>query len=325
MFTGLLKSRRGSMLVFAAISLTAMLIFTSFAVDVSCILTARNQLQTSVDAAALAGASGLLESYSEAERRAVTFASLNRVMDQPVQLSSSNDDGGGDITFPQSNQVRVQAGHDVNLYFAPLMGLQSVHITAEATAEINRIVATSGMRPWGVPDFGWTVGTPVVIKAGKTGAPATNPSFFYPIDFPPMNRGKPVRGASAYEDNIMYGTRFTVKIGDQIQVEPGNMTGPTKKGVDYLIDLDPNAYWNGHEVVGSNYPGFSSPRIIKIPLYDPDNPPDSGRKFIDCIGLGAFFVQAMTGKDVVGIFLRTITDGQTGNGYSYLRGVKLIN
>ncbi len=314
------------MLVFAAISLTAMLIFTSFAVDISCILTARNQLQTSVDAAALAGASGLLESYSEAERRAVTFASLNRVMDQPVQLStSSNDDGGGDITFPQSNQVRIQAGHDVNLYFAPLVGMRSVHITATATAEINHIVGTTGMRPWGVPDFGWTVGTPVVIKAGKVGAPATNPSFFYPIDFPPMNRGNPVTGASTYRDNIKYGTRFTVEIGDQIQVEPGNMTGPTKHGVDHLIAMDPDAYWNGSKVAGSRYPGFSSPRIIKIPLYDPNNPPDSGRSYIDCIGLGAFFIQGMTGKDVIGIFLRTITNGQTGSGYSYLRGVKLIN
>lgn len=314
------------MLVFAAISLTAMLIFTSFAVDISCILTARNQLQTSVDAAALAGASGLLKSYSEAERRAVTFASLNRVMDQPVQLSTSgNDDGGGDITFPQSNQVRVQAGHDVNLYFAPLMGLRSVHITAEATAEIDRIVATSGMRPWGVPDFGWTVGTPVVIKAGNLGAPATNPSFFYPIDFPPMNRGNPVPGASQYRDNIRYGTSSTVRIGDILQVEPGNMVGPTRQGVDYLIDQDPNAYWDGDEIAGSCFPGMSSPRVVKIPLYDPNDPPSPGRKSITCIGLGAFFIDRMNGKDVIGIFLRMITNGEKGSGYSYLRGVKLIN
>lgn len=314
------------MLVFAAISLSTMLVFTSFAIDVSCILTARNQLQTSVDAAALAGASGLLKSYSEAERRAATFAALNSVIAQPVQLSLGGDDdeGGGNVTFPQPDQIRVQTGHNVNLYFAPLVGLRSVRITASAVAELGSIVATTGMRPWGVPDFGWDVGTPVVIKAGKVGAPATNPSFFYAIDFPPMNRGNPIPGANQYRNNIRYGTSSEVGIGDILQVEPGNMTGPTRQGVDYLINQDPNAYWDGNKIADSTFPGLSSPRVVKIPLYDPNDPPDSGRKSITCIGLGAFFIDSMNGKDVIGVFVHNITTGQRGNGYSYLHGVRLV-
>ena len=32
-----------------------------------------------------------------------------------------------------------------------------------------------------------------------------------------------------------------VRIGDVLQIEPGNMVGPTKQGVDELIGMDPHA------------------------------------------------------------------------------------
>ena len=47
------------------------------------------------------------------------------------------------------------------------------------------------------------------------------------------------------------------------------MDGPTQQGVDELIALDPNAYWDDstRRVVSTMHP---SPRVVAIPLFDPD-------------------------------------------------------
>ena len=167
------------------------------------------------------------------------------------------------------------------------------------------------------------MGTPVTLKAGALGAPATNPGFFYPVDFPPLEEGTPIPGASEYLSNIADGTDSYIQIGYNLVVEPGNMIGPTNQGVDALVAKDPNAYWNGREIVNSDFPGFSSPRMIIVPMYDPNSPPDSGRNTVTVIGLGSFFVLGMQGMNVTGIFIEMITDGTQGSGNTMLRGARL--
>jgi hypothetical protein len=116
-----------------------------------------------------------------------------------------------------------------------------------------------------------------------------------------------------------------VAIGYILLVEPGNMVGPTRQGVDALIAMDPSACWDGTRIASSAYPGASSPRVVKIPLYDPDLPPDSGRKTIQVTALASFFITGIHGGDVIGIFIEKITGGQFGNGNSMLKGVRLVS
>jgi len=317
--TGAAERERGNILVLAAVALFSVFGFASIAIDVGCILTAKNQLQSAVDASALAGASGLLVDPAEAVFRAVSFGGMNKCLQDSVRIRS------GDVDFPATDLIRVRAEKDVSLFFAKVFGIRSVRVSASATAEIGTIIGTGGMRPWGVPDMGWPRGTPVVIKSGSLGAPSTNPSFYYPIDFPAINRGDPEKGAQLYRDNIINGTPFTVAIGDEIMVEPGNMVGPTRQGVDALVAMDPTACWDGTRIVSSAYPGTSSPRVVKLPLYDPDLPPESGRNTIQVTGLASFFITGIHGGDVIGIFMEKITSGQLGHGNSTLKGVRLVS
>ena len=122
----------------------------------------------------------------------------------------------------------------------------------------------------------------------------------------------------------MNGSIDPVYIGDELLVEPGNMVGPTIQGINYLISLDPNVYWDGTQTAGSAYPGFSSPRIIKVPFYDPNFPPDPGRDTVIVIRLGAFFLEGTQGRDVIGRFIEITTSGSWGGGPSSLMGVKLV-
>lgn len=314
----IVQQEEGSILVFSVIALISLLLFASMAIDVGCILTARNQIQSAVDAAALAGSAGLTVNQSEAIQRAITTAGNNTVIKQSLGI------GAGNISFPTSYQVQVQASQDVNLYFAKIIGKNTATVSATAIAELRTIVGTPGARPWAVPDEGWSRGEWAVIKAGSKGAPSTNPSFYYPIAYPPINRGSPEKGASVYRANIIYGAGCEVFIGDEIMVEPGNMVGPTNQGVAELISFDPCASWDGSRIINSQYPGNSSPRIVKLPLYHPDHPPTPGRKTIHTVGLAAFFVVGMQGKDVMGIFMEKITTGTFGSGNSMLKGTRLI-
>jgi hypothetical protein len=315
------REEGGNILIFSVIVMVTTLLFASMAIDVGCLLTAKNQLQAAADAAALAGATGLIVNNSEAVSRAVNVAGSNDCINQSVLIGSDN------VGFPATNQVSVQTSQIVNLFFSRVVGLNSAPVSAVAVAELGTIVGTKGMRPWGIPDLGWTKGSYAVLKAGSLrspNAPARNPSYYYCIDFPPLNKGTPNTGASAYRYNIAYGSQSEVGIGDIIQVEPGNMPGPTAQGINELIATDPGAYWNGQELVGSAYPGTSSPRVVKIPFYDPSDPPNSGRNTINVIGLGSFLLLGVHGDDVVGVFVEKMTSGTFGNGNSLLKGTKLV-
>lgn len=319
----LFRNEQGNIFVLAAVSMMAVMGMAALAIDISYVLAGRNQLQAGVDAAALAGAAGLMTSRSEATRRAMDFAGRNQCIRQPVAVSA------GDVTFPSSSRVRVQSSRQLPLFFAPVLGMPNLTINADATAELGSITGANHLKPFAVPDFGFDLGERVLIKSGEVGAPGTNPSFFYPSDYPPVNRGSPIPGATEYKQNIIHGCSGMVKIGDVLQIEPGNMVGPTKQGVDELIGMDPHAYWDSSiepdgSVAGSGYDGYSSPRICIVPLYDPDLPPDSGRNTITVTGLAVFFIEGMQGKDLYGRFMEMLTHGNWGSGNTYLYGIHLV-
>jgi hypothetical protein len=313
-----IENEEGNILALSVAAMLAMIVFASAAIDVGCLLTAKNQIQSGVDASALAGASGLIDNQTVATQRAVTLAGSNNYCGRPIILYS------GDISFPLTDRVLVQTSQTVPLFFSRIVGIETAQVSAVAMAEMAPLVGTNGQRPWGIPDMSYSHGECVVIKSGQLGAPATNPSFYYPIDFPALNKGNPESGASIYVENIIYGSPYLVEIGDVLQVEPGNMVGPTRQGINELIAMDPAAYWDGNCVANSAYPGTSSPRIVKIPFYDPNDPPSSGRNSITVVGLGAFFVQEMQGKDVIGVFMNKVTHGKFGQGHSMLKGLRLV-
>jgi len=319
----MIKNEKGSALIFAALVMVSMVGFAALAIDTGMILTADHQLQNAVDAAALAGASGLLNNQSVATSRAIAAGGLNDCINQAVNISAAN------VSYPTPTRIRVQANRRVNLFVAPILGINTSTVTAASSALVDKVSETTRLKPWAIPDLNWTIGDPVVLKAGGLGAPSTNPSYFYAIDYPPLNKGNPVTGSDAYNDGINNSYQGTVTIGDQIQLEPGNMSGPTDQGVNYLVSQDPGAFWDAQQgaVLGSNSPGFSSPRIIKIPFYDSNDPPHSGRSTITVTGLGSFFLEGITSDgDVIGRFMKITSAGNNkgGPGSGTIYKIKLI-
>jgi hypothetical protein len=99
---------------------------------------------------------------------------------------------------------------------------------------------------------------------GSTGSP----SYIYQNSICSCNKNSVQLGTQVDED------------GDTVRWKPGNTVGPTESGLEALLETDPNATWNeslngGTGGVDSpDYPGVSSPRIIKIGLIAPLPPPE---------------------------------------------------
>lgn len=160
-------------------------------------------------------------------------------------------------------------------------------------------------------------GRPLLIKEGDASETAVA-SWFYPWDVPQVD-GQPHVGADRYRWNIEFCNTSIVHLGEEYMFENGGMTGPTKKGVEALIAKDEYAEWdtNADSVVGSAYqPWKASPRVAKIPLFDPTQKLQPGKKPIVFNNFTDFFIVGMQGKDVIGRFLSAsgLGVGSTGTG-----------
>lgn len=173
----------------------------------------------------------------------------------------------------------------------------------------------SGMRS-GV-GYPGDVGLPMLIKP-QTGngngnsAPERMGNAFWLLDFDGQNGNVREEIASLCA---------TAQIGDPVPYLPGGHTGGTKKGVEDLIDEDPNATWNQTDrvVENSDYADWTqSPRVIIIGLISPEywiadkknTKPDEGSVFTN---FARMFLLDVEGNDnVQAIFLGAAPGGTGG-------------
>lgn len=361
--TTLLADRQGSVMISVAVALVALLSFCILAIDGSILMTTKTQLQNAADAAALAGATGLLEGSEQiATDRAIAFAGYNDAVQatrSPVIIDAS------DVEFLANNVIRVnthrtRATNDaLRTYFLRVvnpLGDNLAEVTASATAQAFDVCSSRCLRPWSIPDR-WDdanannvydegelyhpdatgylapadVGTAIVLKVGNP-QQAIAPGQFFPVNYPPLDHpdAAPLTGGDWYREWMTECEPFSVGIGDRLQLEPGNMVGPTAQGVEDLIAKDPGAYWDAasQTVMGSAY-GLS-PRIGLVPFFDPTMPPESGRNWVTVTKVGAFFIEGVgPGGNVNARFIQVTQTGEPcaggGIGNSLVKGILLID
>jgi Flp pilus assembly protein TadG len=253
-------------------------------------------------------------------------------------------------------RVRVQRssvrGNPVSTFIAPMFGINTVDVGAVATAEVSPANAMTCVKPFTVPDKWIERQTPpwdpddtfdmvdnkgkpladpdIYIPIGQTGYTGYNavadkgtlitlkaangnniaPSFYFPYAM-----GN-ITGASEYEWNIGNCNTLMMGYNQLITAEPGNMTGPTRSGLEALIDRDPSAYWDtyNNKVVSTMHP---SPRVVSIPLFDPvyyDTGKQNGRNAdLKVVNYMGFFIEEMQGNTVLGR-ITPVGGILTGNG-----------
>jgi Flp pilus assembly protein TadG len=356
-----LRDDRGMTLVMVATGMLAFLSATALAVDVGMFMVARTEAQRAADAGALAGAVALgyndpndFSATGPAVLNAIGAATAgdNSVINQQASVLPE------DVTFPTPTQVRVRVqrssmrGNPLTTFFAPIFGINTVNLGAEATAEVSPANAMTCVKPFTVPDKWIESQTPpwdptdTFDVVDNSGRPLANPDIYiplgqtgytgynaqtdkgalitlkagtgtniYPSIYFPYSMGG-VTGADEYEENIGGCNTLMMGFNDLLLAEPGNMVGPTRSGMDTLIAKDPSARWDTYEnkVISTMSP---SPRVVAIPLFDPvyyDTGKQNGRNAdFKVVNYMGFFIEEMQGNDVKGR-ITPIGGILTGNG-----------
>ena len=153
--------KKGQVLVLFALSLVVLIGMAALGIDVGYMYSVRHDLQRCADTGALAGASRFINApgetgtwddaavKAEATVRAIDFASKDNVV-QTQLLSQPGDNVI--VTFPLTDQIRVQTERTVPLFFAKMFLGPTKRITAYAVAEATSVSAhTKCLAPFGIP------------------------------------------------------------------------------------------------------------------------------------------------------------------------------
>lgn len=346
------RGNRGQALVIVVAALFVLMGIAALAIDVGHMYAVRNELQRSADSGALAGASAFQEgpwdntdlsspAMVAADGRARSFASSDAVNMVPL-------DPGAEVavSFPAPDRIQVTTSRTLNLSFARVLGMPAQAISATAIAEaavVDQGVAC--LKPWGIP-MPWTdvngndkydegepvpesladipVGQKVILKVGE---PFNNPNNLDNVAALQQESGhffalSPCgdSGGADYRNRIesLCLDDCALSETDLVDLKTGNTVGPTRQGVDGLIAQDSAATYDEttHEVTGSSYANWmDSPRLVKVPLYDPRQLLTQGNDQIEVVAFGGFWLEGYDTQQgtMIGYY---VTDAAPGGGTS---------
>jgi hypothetical protein len=173
-----------------------------------------------------------------------------------------------------------------------------------------------------------------------------NPGVFLPWRLPldedqePCSQGgggSQDAGAAVYRQNLCSCNNSQVELGVEYEIQTGNMVGPTFQGVRELLDEDPGARWDPTldggrgGIADSQYggDGMTSPRVVKIALFDPTELGGSGMQTIRFNNFAMLFIEGQQNNQapVIGRFLYYVggeesAGSTTGSLVRYLRLVE---
>jgi len=294
-----MRGQRGVILIWVAMFLVIVMAFMSLGIDMSKLSATRTQLQNAADAAALAGVSavdfttGTLIPDSVVAR-AQSAAAGNKAFihdPQPVIVAA------GDIQIIDGDKVKVIARREgsnaIVTYVAQVLGVTSLAMKASATARLEPAGSVlCGIVPLGVvpPDgenfqTGCSPGYVLKTSEGEQGN-------YGAVTFPECNTGHcagmPSGGASTFRCLVGYGYCCDVRIGDEIESQPGNLSSFRKAIVDrFKRDTDQR-----QDICYSEYAG-NGERVVVVPIVDPLG---EGRSVTTVRRFGAFFIKNIPGS-----------------------------
>ncbi len=144
-----LANQRGAISVAAVLSMTALMGVGAMAVDVGNVMVARNDVQNAADAAALRGAGLLYTQGSSSPNFSAmnnspggpvwTTANLNTPIETRDQFTVNSNYWKSLNPSAPSNEaaVRVTYIKQVNLFFAGILGMKTMNVTATSTAIVQ--------------------------------------------------------------------------------------------------------------------------------------------------------------------------------------------
>lgn len=299
------KDEQGGAMILLVFIVSITVAFAALAVDIGRVYFQKEALNDKLDAIALAAVQDLWISEAAARLTGERYALKNGV-DRP-QIAPNQ----------SARTVTVTAVQKVPLYFARLLGFETMDVNGRAVAQAGMTSAGEGFLPLGVVDQPFIYNKSYVLKYGPGGSMQGN--------FGALALGG--QGASNYRDNLINGYKGLLKIGKDVNTEPGNMQGPTDSGLSYRLFLDSDRpSCNSFDTADR-----SCARFLYIPVINTLDV--NGRKTVTIVGFAAFYLESLhpangnNMSQVTGRFVQSIYPGEFTNTISKygLMSVKLID
>ncbi len=246
------KSRSGSVLVMTTFGLIFILGMLALVTDIGWLYYQRARIQTAVNAAWRAGIDAIIlaEAQTPDERMSACKARVEEIykMHGYTAAPAINTDTG----------LRVYGAAVQPLFFARIMKMYESEVAAVREGTGGEGVVPLGLMfgdiVWGIknsvegyyyhnfnradPTEGYVVGEEYILKLGpekgsKVKTMDTVPPTYNELLIAGGNSNEGAirldgNGKSVWLDNMLYGCPSVVNVGDMIDTEPGNFTGPTK-------------------------------------------------------------------------------------------------
>jgi len=291
LFRKLRASQEGSVLIVVAVSLVALFGFTALVTDLGAAYNTSSRLQNALDSAVLAGVRELPAVNSSspewvaAENEAIFYAAANglTITADDITPIYKNDDSLDKITG-----LRINKSTKVDYYFIKAFGIDSGTVSRSAAAGIVPAGGISGAVPLSITASALRAAINagavdnLTIKAstntGDIGIDCTGESgWFGALRFDGS-------GASVYEDLIAYGYDSELHLGQILDMENGNMSGPTMSGFTARYD----ACTDG--CTADSYEP-DCPRLVYVPVVEVH-----GNKQVKIVSFAVFFLNECGGN-----------------------------
>lgn len=318
----LLTTSNGAILLMVAILLVVLIGIAALAIDLGQLYIARQRAQNVCDAAALAAIRHIDPARLDVTRPIATQVAMDCALANNQSgywkvFQTGAQAEGVSVSFPSDDSVRADADVPVDYAFAGIFGLKSGKAHAHAVA---RLTIVRSMRlpfiPIGVCQSiaqNLEFGEATILKSDTWRKQGNNDSFIGPGNFAPLVLPGDKKGGKDYEDRLS-GDKddpVTLNIGDEIETKPGNMVGPTNKGVSARIKKDTVYTGTGGESAWDEWlrdyqtegnTSFStSPRLVVCPIIADPDPPLNGRSgTVSVVGFAAFFIDNEVINDLDG-------------------------
>lgn len=249
------KPRSGSVLVMTTFGLIFILGMLALVTDIGWLYYQKARIQTAVNAAWRAGIDAIIlaEAQTPGERMSACKARVEEIykMHGYTAAPAINTDTG----------LRVRGAAVQPLFFARIMQMNQSEVAAVRQGDGGEGVVPLGLMygdiVWGIrnnvegyyyrnfnradqtnPSEGYVEGEEYILKLGPQKGSKVKSVDTVPLTYNELlivggnsNEGAlrlDGNGKSVWLDNMLYGCPSVVNIGDMIDTEPGNFTGPTK-------------------------------------------------------------------------------------------------
>lgn len=286
-----LKNESGNVALIVAFAMAVLLVFAAFVLDLGTVYVKTSELQNALDSAALAGARELpADNINTDEWTAVLVKTVAFAADNGITLTADDIEPVYDEGLPANKIEAVEVTKTilVEYNFAKVIGIDSGSVTRSATAGLVPASSVRGAVPLSITSDALTA----AINAGTTedltikcatnsadiGINTTDVSgWFGALRFVD-------NGASVYSYLIAYGYSGKLTVGMTLDMENGNMSGPTMSGftirTGYCIDgCTPENYKD------------NCPRLVYVPVIDVIS-----SSSVKIVGFATFFVTECGGN-----------------------------